>query len=340
MNLGAGWLRGIYASLLASCLLYAVGVQAQVVTLQLATQTLAGTAQYDGASKFAELVAQKSNGKLAVKVFGDGALGGDLQVISSLQRGSVDMSLMNASLLNGVAKEFSILDFPFLFDSEEEAYSVLDGPIGQKLIDLLPAKGIVGLSYPELGFRHIHNSKHPVTRLEDLQGLKIRAVQTPIYVDILNALGANAVPLPFPDLYHALETKVVDGATDPLVTIDILKFDEVQRYLTLTGHVYNPQIFLVGKATWDKLSISERAILQEAANDARDFERKLSREKNTQALEKLKKTMQLSELSPQEAAKMRQAVRPVIQKYTKVVGEELVNEINAALAKLRGKKPL
>jgi tripartite ATP-independent transporter DctP family solute receptor len=340
MNLRVGWLHGICATLLASYLLYAVGAQAQVVTLRLATQTLAGTAQYDGASKFAELVAKKSNGKLAVKVFGDGALGGDLQVISSLQRGSVEMSLMNASLLHGVAREFAILDFPFLFDSEEEAYSVLDGPIGQRLRDLLPAKGLVGLSYPELGFRHLHNSRHPVTRLEDLQGLKIRAVQTPMYVETLSALGANAVPLPFPDLYHALETKVVDGATDPLVTIDVLKFDEVQRYLTLTRHVYNPQIFLASKVTWDKLSSSERAILQDAANDARDFERKLSKEKNAQALEKLNRTMQVSAMSPQEAEKMRQAVKPVIKKYTKAVGEELVNEINAALANLRGKKPI
>jgi tripartite ATP-independent transporter DctP family solute receptor len=340
MKLRVRRLCGVYASLLVSCLLYSAGVPAQVVTLRLATQTLPGTAQYDGASKFAELVAKKSSGKLAVKVFGDGALGGDLQVISSLQRGSVEISLMNASLLNGVAKEFAILDFPFLFDSEEEAYSVLDGPVGQRLIDLLPAKGIVGLSYPELGFRHIHNSKHPVTRLEDLQGLKIRTVQTPIYVETLSALGANAVPLPFPDLYHVLEKKVVDGATDPLVTIDILKFDEVQRYLTLTHHVYNPQIFLVSKMTWDKLSSDERAALQDAANDARDFERKLSKEKNAQALEKLKRTMQLSVLSPQETEKMRQAVRPVTQKYTKVVGAELVAETNAALARVRGKKPM
>ena len=331
-------LRGLCAGLLGCCLLHAIDAQGQVTTLRLATQTLAGTAQYDGATKFAELVAARSDGKLAIKVFGDGALGGDLQVLSALQHGSVDLSLMNASLLNGVAKEFSILDFPFLFDSEEEAHSILDGPIGRKLIDLLPAKGIVGLSYPELGFRHLHNSRHPVTRIEDLQGLKIRAVQTPIYVDTLNALGANAVPLPFPELYHALERKVVDGATDPVVTIEVLKFYESQPYLTLTGHVYNPQIFLVGKATWDRLSGIERAALQDAANDARDFERNLSRERNMQAIEKLKRTMQVSALSPQEAGKMREAVRPVIRKYTEVVGQELVNETSAALAKLRSGK--
>jgi tripartite ATP-independent transporter DctP family solute receptor len=338
MNLRVGWLREVFAGVLACSLLYAVGAQAQAVTLRLATQTLAGTAQYDGAGKFAELVARKSNARLSIQLFGDGALGGDLQVISALERGSIDMSLMNASLLNGVAKEFAILDFPFLFGSEEEAYSILDGPIGRKLIDLLPGKGLVGLSFPELGFRHIHNSKHPVAGIEDLRGLKIRAVQTPIYVDTLNALGANAVPLPFPELYHALERKVVDGATDPLVTIDVLKFYETQRYLTLTGHVYNPQIFLVSKVTWDRLSDSERAALQDAANDARDFERELSRERNAQALQRLKMRMQVSALSPQDAEKMREAVRPVIQKYTKVVGEELVQETSAALARLRAGK--
>lgn len=338
--MNVGWLKGVCAGLLVSSLVPAASVTAQVLTLKLATQTPAGTAQYDGAAKFAELVARKSRGQVVVKVYGDGALGGDLQVISSLQRGSVEMALMNAGLLSGLAKEFAILDFPFLFNTEEEAYAVLDGPVGRKLIQLLPAKGVVGLSYPELGFRHIHNSKRPVTKLSELQGLKLRAIQTPIYVDTLSAFGANAMPLPFPELYHALERKVVDGSTDPLVTISILKFDRVQPYLTLTRHVYNPQIFLVSKTTWDKLSSGERASLQDAADEARDFERKLSRERNAQALEKLKNAMQISALSPQEDDKMRQAVAPVIQKYAQVVGEDLVRETNAELAKLRGKKPM
>jgi TRAP-type C4-dicarboxylate transport system substrate-binding protein len=147
--------------------------------------------------KFAELVKQKSGGKLGVKIFGGGALGGDLQVVSSMQGGTIDMSLMNASLLNGLVKEFSVFDFPFLFNTEEEAYAVVDGPVGKKLAGMLPAKGIVGLSYPELGFRHIHNSKRPVTKLEDLQGLKIRVIQTPVYIDTLNALAPTRRPCLF-----------------------------------------------------------------------------------------------------------------------------------------------
>ena len=326
------WRNAICAGFVAGAFLYAAGAHAQV-TLKLATQTVAGTAQYDGANRFAELANKKTNGRIAIQVYGDGALGGDLQIISALQRGTIELALMNAGLLNGLAQEFTIVDFPFLFNTEDEAYAVLDGTVGRKLLDLLPEKGIVGLAYPELGFRHVHNSKHAVTRIEDLRGLKIRAVQTPIYVDTLNALGANAVPLPFPDLYHALEKKFVDGATDPLVTISVLKFDEVQRYLTLTRHVYNPQIYLVSKATF-----ADRVALTEAAVEACDYERKISRERNAQALEKLKKTMRVTELSSADEAKMREAVKPVTDKYTKIIGEALVADVRAELVKARNKK--
>ena len=338
MNKGRRWRDATCAVFLAAALALGVRAQAPPLELKLATQTVAGTAQYDGAARFAELVGKKTQGRLSVKVYGDGALGGDLQVISSLQRGTVDMALMNAGLLQGVAKEFTILDFPYLFRSEDEAYAVLDGPMGQRLLELLPAQGIVGLSFPELGFRHIHNSKRAVERIEDLRGLKIRAIQTPIYVDTLNALEANAVPLPFPDLYHALERKVVDGATDPLVTIAVLKFDQVQPFLTLTGHGYNPQIFLVSKSVFDKLGAGDRTALREAAVEARDFERRISRERNAQALDQLKKTMHVSELSPVEDARMREAVKPVVDKYSKVVGGTFVAEFRTELTRVRGKK--
>ena len=144
--------------------------------------------------------------------------------------------------------------------------------------------------------------------------------------------------MPFPEVYNALEQKTVDGATNPLVTIPVMKFNEVQKFLTITRHQYNPQIIIVSKRAWDKLSPDEQKILQEAANEARDFERKVSREKNAQALETLKKTMQVTELPPAEIEKMRVKVKPVIDKYSKVVGEDLVKEVNAELAKVRAAK--
>lgn len=306
--------------------------------LKLAMQTNPGTAQYDGVEKFAALVKEKSGGSLTVKIFGGGALGGDLQVVSSLQGGTVELSQMNASLLNGLAKEFSVLDFPFLFDNEKEAHAIMDGPIGKKLMDKLPEKGIVGLAYPELGFRHISNNKRPVKKVEDLTGLKIRVIQTPVYVDMMNALGANATPLPFPEVYNALEQKAVDGATNPLVTIPVMKFDEVQKYLTLTRHQYNPQIIIMSKKAWDKLTPAEQKIIQESANEARDFERQVSAKKNAEALEYLKKKLEVTELSAEEMAKMREKVKPVIEKYTKELGEPFVKEVYAEVAKVRGAK--
>lgn len=333
-------IKRLVAGMLGSLALIAAGIAtpAHARDFKLAMQTNPGTAQYDGAEKFAALVKQKSGGQLNVKIFGGGALGGDLQVASSVQGGVVDMSIMNASLLNGLAKEFSVFDFPFLFNNEQEAYAVMDGAVGRQLMDKLPAKNLVGLAYPELGFRHISNSKRPVNKIEDLQGLKIRVIQTPVYVDTMNALGANATPLPFPEVYGALEQGAVDGATNPLVTIPVMKFHEVQKYLTLTRHMYNPQILIFSKKVWDKLTPAEQKIFQEAANEARDYERKVSREKNAQALDFLKTHMQVSELPPQEIAKMREKVKPVIEKYSKEVGESLLKEVYAEIAQVRGGK--
>ncbi|NMF97632.1 TRAP transporter substrate-binding protein [Aromatoleum toluolicum] len=335
-------IKKLMAGVLGSVAVLSTGVMfsadAAARDLKLAMQTNPGTAQYDGVEKFAALVKAKSGGSLTVKIFGGGALGGDLQVVSSLQGGTVELSQMNASLLNGLAKEFSVLDFPFLFDNEKEAHTVMDGPIGKKLMDKLPEKGIVGLAYPELGFRHISNNKRPVKKVEDLAGLKIRVIQTPVYVDMMNALGANATPLPFPEVYNALEQKAVDGATNPLVTIPVMKFDEVQKYLTLTRHQYNPQIIIMSKKAWDKLTPAEQKVIQESANEARDFERQVSAKKNAEALEHLKKKLEVTELSAEEMAKMREKVKPVIEKYTKELGEPFVKEVYAEVAKVRGAK--
>ncbi|MDQ2695924.1 MAG: TRAP transporter substrate-binding protein [Pseudomonadota bacterium] len=326
---------GLVSGLLLAGAGHAADIQER--TFKLALQTNPGTAQYDGVEKFAQLLEQKSDGKLKVKIFGGGSLGKDTAVVSSMQGGVVEMALMNASLLNGVVPEFSVFDFPYLFDNEQEAYAVLDGPVGKALSDKLPDKGLVGLGYPELGFRHMHNRVRPVKTAEDLKGLKMRVIETPVYVDFVNALGANATPIPFPEVYTSLETGTVDGATNPLITITVMKFDEVQKYLTLTRHMYNPQIILMSKKTWDKLSEDERALVQEAASEAIAFERQVSQEKNAQALEELKKTLEITELPPEEIAKLREAAKPVIEKHTRQVGEDLVKQVYAEIDKARGK---
>ena len=289
-----------------------------------------------GAKKFAELVEQKSGGKMKVKVYPGGSLGGELQVASAMQGGTIEASSMAPAQLVGMVKEFVVLDFPFSFANEREADAVLDGPFGKKLLDMLPAKGLIGLGFMEQGYRSISNSKRPINKLEDIQGLKIRTIQNPLYLDMLNALGANAVPMPFPELYTALEQKAVDGQENPYATVEASKFYEVQKYFSNTRHIYNSQMMMVSKKFWDQLSADEHKILQDASNEASAYQRKVAREmsdKSRQAL--IKAGMQINDLSPQEIQRMRDKVKPVVEKYTAQVGQPLVAEFNAELEKAR-----
>jgi TRAP-type transport system periplasmic protein len=306
-------------------------------TLRWAQQNSLEHPQGLGAKRFAELVEQKSGGKIKVRIFPGGQLGGDLQNVSALQGGTLDLMVLNAGLLVGIVKDFAVLDFPFVFNTAEEADAVVDGPVGKKLFDKLPDRGLIGLGYFELGFRNVTNSKRPIARWEDFSGIKLRVIQSPLFIDLFNTLGANSVAMPFPEVYTALEQRVIDGQENPVTVIFDTKFQEVQKYLSLTRHIYNAQSVLLSKRTWDKLSAEERTIIQDALNEAKAYQRQVSREKNTQMLDDLKKAgMQVNEVAPQEIARIREKIKPVVDKYTKEVGQALVDEVNAEVAKKRG----
>jgi tripartite ATP-independent transporter DctP family solute receptor len=305
-------------------------------TFKFAMQNTAGSAQYDAAVKLSEIVKSKSGGKMKINVFGGGQLGKDTAVVSAMQGGTIDMCVMNSSLLAGVVKEMAVLDFPFVFANEKEADAVVDGPFGKKLHGLLEPKALVGLSYWELGFRHFHNSKRPIAKLEDLQGLKIRVIETPIYVDFMKAMSANPVPLPYPELYGALEQGAIDGGTQPVINMTSAKLYEVQKYFSLTGHMYNPQSVIFSKKVWDGLNADEKKLLQDSVDEARDYQRKISRERNASGIAELKaKGMLINELPAADRAKMKEKAQPVVDKYTKQIGEPLVNELYAAVDKAR-----
>lgn len=290
-----------------------------------------------GAQKFADLVSQKSGKKITVKLFPNGTLGGDLQTVSALQGGTIEITTMPPSLLAGLSKEFGAFDLPFLFSDFKEADAVLDGPIGKRFMDKLPA-GLVGLSYWDHGFRNVSNSKRAIARVEDFQGLKLRVVQTPLMVDTFKALGTNAVPMAFTELYTAMESRAVDGQDNPVVAFETNRFYEVQKHLSLTRHVYNPLIVLFSQKVWDKLSADERKILQDAARETSLEQRKVSREMETKALAKAKSQgTVVTEITPQERARMREKVKPVTEQYTKELGEALVKEIYAEIDKARAR---
>ena len=288
--------------------------------------------------RFAELVAKKSRGKMTVRSFPGGTLGGDAAVISSLQGGTVEMTLVATSLLGSQVKEFAMLDLPYLFNEFREADAVLDGPIGKKLNDKLPDRGLIGLSYWDHGFRNMTNSRRPITKLEDFQGLKIRVLQLPLYVDMFSALGANAVPMAYPELYSALENRAVDGQENTFSSIETAKFHEVQKHASPTKHVYQALILLFSKKIWDELTPDEHKVLLEAAAEAQPYARKISRDADAKSLETLKsKGMIISDFPQQSVAQMRARLKPVIDKYSKDAGEALVQEMQAEIAKVRAR---
>ncbi|WP_066342070.1 TRAP transporter substrate-binding protein [Azohydromonas lata] len=335
-------LKTTLASAVAAGLMLAATTAAQAAdikehTLRFAFQSDKNHPIGVGAQKFADLVSQKSGGKIAVKLFPNGTLGGDVQVVSSLQGGVIDMTALSSGLLSGQVKEFVVFDLPFMFTNGREADAIVDGPIGKKLGEKLADKGLMALGYWELGFRNLTNSRHPVAKLEDFKGLKIRVVQSPIYIDLFNTLGANAVPMPFPEVYSALEQKAVDGQENPLKSIELSKFYEVQPYLSLTRHIYSPLSILMGKKSWDKLSKDEQAVIQQSLTESQDYQRKYARAEDEKSLGVLKGSMKVAELPPAEVARIREKVKPVVDKYSKDVGEPLMNELNAELAKVRAK---
>jgi tripartite ATP-independent transporter DctP family solute receptor len=288
---------------------------------------------------FAQQVEKASQGKMKVRAIGAAALGPDTQMQQALIGGAQEMMVGSTATLVGITKEMALWDTPFLFNNVKEADAVLDGAIGTKVIHKLQDKGLVGLVYWENGFRNLTNSKRPVTKVEDLDGIKLRVMQNNVYLDSFKTLGANAVPLPFSELFSALETKTVDGQENPYNTILSSKFYEVQKYLTVSNHVYSPWIVLVSKKWWDGLSKDEQAILADAARASRDFERKDTREEGAKALADLKaKGMQINELPASEAGRMRDKLAKVNSEIASNVGPDLWKETQETLTKIRAGK--
>jgi tripartite ATP-independent transporter DctP family solute receptor len=292
------------------------------------------------AKVFAEEVEKASGGKMKVRAIGAAALGPDTQMQQALIGGAQEMMVGSTATLVGISKEMALWDTPFLVNSAKEADALLDGPVGEKVKAKLLDKGLVGLVYWENGFRNLTNNKRAVTKLEDLDGVKLRVMQNNVYLDSFKTLGANAVPLPFSELFSALETKAVDGQENPFNTILSSKFYEVQKYLTITNHVYSPWIVTVSKKWWDGLSKDEQKVLMDAAKKSRDFERADTRAEAAKALGDLKaKGMQINELSPVEASRMRDKLTRVNASIAANVGMDLWNETRAELDKLRAAAP-
>ncbi|MBT9475013.1 TRAP transporter substrate-binding protein [Polaromonas sp.] len=290
-----------------------------------------------GVKKMQEVLAAKTGGKMKINAFWGGSAGGDLAAAQATRAGTQEIVCTSGSALVGIVKELGAFDLPFLFASEKEAYAVMDGPAGKYFNKKLEDAGLVNLAYWENGFRNLTNSKRPVARVEDFEGVKVRVMQNNIFLDTFKTLGANPLPMAFGEVFTALETKTIDGQENPFATIETSKLNEVQKYLSVTRHAYSPFFVLYSKKLWDQLNPQEQAVLREAALAGQTVQRDASRAQDEKSLAILKaKGMLVNEFSEAEKARVIARIKPVYDKHVPNIGAEAVNVLLDGLKKARG----
>jgi TRAP-type transport system periplasmic protein len=315
---------------------FAVGAPAQEHTIRFGHVVQPGHPISLATQKLAEIVAAKSGGRIKIQELGGGSVGGEGQQLSAVQGGVQDMTLPSATVMGGVVKEFTLLDIPFSFSKAEQVDALVAGPFGQLLMSKLAEKGLVGLTFWETGFRNFTNSRKPIVNVEDLKGLKLRVIPNPMFLESFGALGANPVPMPFPELYGALESKAMDAQENPFAVVLTSKFYEVQKYLSVTNHVYTANPVVISRKTWDKLSPADQKVIQEAVVEAGAYQRKLSREAAATARKELEaKGMQINDVPPATLAKMQELTRPVADKFAASYDPAVVKVYRAEIDKVR-----
>jgi tripartite ATP-independent transporter DctP family solute receptor len=285
-------------------------------------------------AQFAERTIRVSNGVNQDHPVGNGVA--RMTACLAERSGTQEMVITSSSPLVGILPALGVFDLPFLFANEREADAILDGAFGKTISDMMPAVGLVNLSWWENGFRNLTNSRRAVTRLEDFQGMRVRVMQNNIFLDTFRTAGANAIPMAFGEVFTALETRAIDGQENPFVTIDTSRFYEVQRFLSVTRHAYTPFMVLYSKQLWDRLSADEQRALTECSIVGRDEQRRVSRELSERSLASLRQRgMQVNEIAPAEMARMREAVRPVYDRHAEQIGRPVIDRMLAELATLR-----
>jgi tripartite ATP-independent transporter DctP family solute receptor len=285
-----------------------------------------------GVQKFGEVLAAKSGGKLKVREFAASQLGNEMQQQAALRGGTQEMFSASTTSLATVIKDFGLFDFPFIVGSIAQADALATGAYGQAMLETLPEKDLIGLGYWGLGFRNVTNSKHAIAKVEDFDGLKLRVIPNPVYLETFKAFKANPVPMNFGEL----ETKTVDGQENPYSVILSNKFYEVQKFVSSTNHTFTQNIVLVSKKFWDKLSPTEQKMLRDTFAETRDYQKEQTRIASDKALDELKaKGMQFNEVAATELARMRGAVKQVAERFSAEYDQGKVKLFNAELERVQ-----
>ena len=249
------------------------GAAAEPVVLKLGTTVNEEDSFQIAAVKFAELVNERTNGAYTIEIFPNGSLGDERTMLESMQMDTLDMGIITSGPFSNFVPEMGVFDLPFLFASNEDAYKVLDGEVGQELLGKLETANLKGLAYAERGFRNLTNSKKAVTSAADAQGLKIRVMENEVYTKTFNSLGVNAVPMAWTEALTALQQSTIDGQENPVNVIYSFKLWESQKYVTMTRHAYASAIITMSLAKFNALPEDVQTIFKEAAQEAAEYER-------------------------------------------------------------------
>ncbi|KAA5604723.1 DctP family TRAP transporter solute-binding subunit [Roseospira marina] len=274
------------------------------------------------ATRFKELVAERSDGAITIEIFPNATLGDERTLLEGMQIGTVDMGVITNGPVSNFLEDMAVFELPFLFPSRDAAYAVLDGPVGQELLDRLSEVNLKGLAYAERGFRNLTNSKRPVHTPADLDGLRIRVMENPVYIDTFRALGADAIPMAWTEALTAMQQGTIDGQENPVNVVHAFKLNETQKYMTMTRHTYAPALFVMGMPVWNELSEDAQAIIVESAHDAAVYERQVNAEMEDKQLADLRdRGMEIDDDA--DLAAFSAAVQPVYETYGETFGTYL-----------------
>ena len=284
------------------------------------------------ARQFKKALDEFAPGQFDVQLFPNRQLGDEKEMLEGLSFGTIDMAVITNSPISRIAPPFQINDMPFIYASEEQAYKVLDGPIGQELLKTLEKKNIIGLAFAEGGFRQMINNVRPIYLPKDVAGIKWRVMPNPVYIEMFRALGGNAVPMPWGEVFTAVQQGTVDGLEIPIAVIYNNGYYEVCKYLSLTNHTYSALGILISKRTYNKLTPEQREAVRKAARKAAQEERRMNRENVAKLIDKLKaKGMKVNQVKDFSA--FRKKVKPVYDKFRSSIGEKLFERVLAEVSR-------
>lgn len=287
--------KNLVLFLVLSLTLLAAHTASAALEIKLGVVTKPGSAQNIVAEKFKELIEKKSGGEVSVTIFHSSALGNETEILQQIQMGTIQMGVITGGPFDTFDPIVRVINYPFLFKDYDQVDKILDGPLGQEILNSLESSSFKGLCFSENGFRNLTNNRRPVKTPADVDGLKIRVMDSAMHQAIWKTLGANPTPMPWP-IYTELEQGVIDGQENPLWVMEVYKFYEVQKYMTLTRHVYSPHIDVASLSWWNTLQPDMQSTIRQAMIDAALFQRTDNRERNAERLRMLReKGMQIVE---------------------------------------------